>query len=258
MPTDVTGAERPTRHWLFVLSREDALRARAEGRLRLSATGEGRLRRTAAGDGVVVYSPRERNKAGPPVRRFTAAGFVRGDAPYQLEGDVHGSWCIDVELDAGGEPEVQGLLGELSFVRDAPGWGVVFRPGFLEVSPADHRAVRDAVRRAPTASALRSTAPATGTKEDAVATEKRDPGPSVKNKKVYEDLRDDGASKEKAARIANATARDGASKVGKRGGSSPAYEEWTVDDLRGRAKELGLSGYSGKRKDELIEMLRDH
>ncbi|MDF9717752.1 Rho termination factor N-terminal domain-containing protein [Nocardioides sp. ChNu-153] len=92
-----------------------------------------------------------------------------------------------------------------------------------------------------------------------MATEKkRDPGPSVKNKKLYEDLRDDGASKEKAARIANATARDGASTVGKRGGSSPSYDEWTVDDLRGRAKELGLSGYSGKRKAELIEMLRDH
>jgi len=35
---------------------------------------------------------------------------------------------------------------------------------------------------------------------------RRDPGPSVKDKEMYEALRDDGASKEKAARIANAAA----------------------------------------------------
>ena len=33
---------------------------------------------------------------------------------------------------------------------------------------------------------------------------KRDPGPSVKDNKVYEALRDEGNSKEKSARIANA------------------------------------------------------
>ena len=32
----------------------------------------------------------------------------------------------------------------------------------------------------------------------------RTPGPSVKDDEIYEELRDDGASKEKAARIANA------------------------------------------------------
>ena len=33
--------------------------------------------------------------------------------------------------------------------------------------------------------------------------------------------------------------------------------DWTVDRLRKRAKELGVTGYSGKRKAELIEMLRN-
>ncbi len=80
----------------------------------------------------------------------------------------------------------------------------------------------------------------------------------LKDPDLYEDLRDKGQSKEKAARISNAAAARGRSKVGKRGGKSPSYEDWKVDDLRGRAKELGLHGYSGKRKSELIDMLRNH
>jgi hypothetical protein len=81
---------------------------------------------------------------------------------------------------------------------------------------------------------------------------------SLKDPELYEELRDDGASKEKAARISNAAARDGRKAVGRRGGKSGDYDDWTVPDLRKRAKELGLSGYSGKRKAELISMLRNH
>lgn len=86
----------------------------------------------------------------------------------------------------------------------------------------------------------------------------RSPGSSVKKPKMYEDLRDEGASKEKAARISNAAANRGASSVAKKGGEAGSYDEWSVDDLRKRAKELGISGYSGKKKSELITMLRNH
>ena len=81
---------------------------------------------------------------------------------------------------------------------------------------------------------------------------------SLKDPELYEELRSDGASKEKAARISNAAARDGRAAVGRRGGESGDYDDWTVEQLRGRAKEIGLSGYSGKRKAELITMLRSH
>ena len=46
------------------------------------------------------------------------------------------------------------------------------------------------------------------------------PNSSIKNEKLYQDLRKEGNSKEKAARISNAAAARGKSAVGKKGGES--------------------------------------
>lgn len=83
-------------------------------------------------------------------------------------------------------------------------------------------------------------------------------GPGVTNLKVYEELREDGASKEKAARISNAMKSEGAAEVGRRGGEAEAYEEWTVTELRKRAAEIGIEGRSYMKKARLISALRNH
>jgi hypothetical protein len=80
---------------------------------------------------------------------------------------------------------------------------------------------------------------------------------TLKKPDMYEELRKEGNSKEKAARISNAAARDGKKAVGRRGGESGSYDDWTVPELRKRAKELGRSGYSHLSKKELITLLRD-
>ena len=84
----------------------------------------------------------------------------------------------------------------------------------------------------------------------------RDHGPSVKDDETYEALREQGASKEKAARIANARANPDMH-PSRKGGKAPPYEEWTKADLYDRARELGVDGRSKMSKDRLIRALRD-
>jgi len=84
----------------------------------------------------------------------------------------------------------------------------------------------------------------------------KDHGPSIKDDKLYEELRDDGASKEKAARIANAKA--GGENVGKKGGEAEDYEDRTKEELEDRAREIGIEGRSEMSKDQLISALRNH
>lgn len=81
-------------------------------------------------------------------------------------------------------------------------------------------------------------------------------GKQIKDDHAYEALRDKGASKEKAARIANAKANDRQDPSAK-GGESARYEDWSAEDLRGRARELGVEGRSEMTKAELIAALRD-
>jgi hypothetical protein len=82
----------------------------------------------------------------------------------------------------------------------------------------------------------------------------KDHGPSIKDDEQYEALREEGMSKEKAARIANAPRHEEAVK----GGEAKPYEDWTVDELRDRAGEIGIDGRSDMDKSELISALRDH
>jgi hypothetical protein len=74
------------------------------------------------------------------------------------------------------------------------------------------------------------------------STDPRD-NPSLKDPELYEKLVDEGNSKQKAARISNAAAQRGRSAVGRKGGKSGDYDDWTV--------------YSRLTKAKLIEALRD-
>lgn len=74
---------------------------------------------------------------------------------------------------------------------------------------------------------------------------------------MYEALREEGTSSQKAARVSNAAANEGRSAVARRGGMAHDYEDWTVPELRKKSKEVGLTGYSSRRKADLIDALRN-
>ena len=84
------------------------------------------------------------------------------------------------------------------------------------------------------------------------------PRAQIKDEKTYQKLRDKGESKSKAARIANAAAATSASKVGRKGGKSSSYDDWSKQDLVRRAREIGIKGRSTMSKAQLVKALRDH
>lgn len=86
---------------------------------------------------------------------------------------------------------------------------------------------------------------------------KKTPGPSVKDDALYEKLRSEGNSKSKSARIANSAAASSRSKVGKKGGSSPSYDDWKRDELEKQAKKVGIKGRSKMKKKDLVKALRN-
>lgn len=80
----------------------------------------------------------------------------------------------------------------------------------------------------------------------------KDHGSQIKNDAVYEKLRKEGASKEKAARIANAQA-NGSLDAG--GGK---LEQRSKAELYDEAKEIGIEGRSSMDKAALVKTIRNH
>lgn len=80
----------------------------------------------------------------------------------------------------------------------------------------------------------------------------KDHGPQIKDDKLYDDLRRQGESKEKAARIANAKA------AGTLDHKGTALNDRSKDALYDEAKEIGIEGRSDMTKDELVKAIRSH
>ncbi len=80
----------------------------------------------------------------------------------------------------------------------------------------------------------------------------KDHGPQIKDDKLYEDLRQQGESKEKAARIANAKAAGTLEHKGK------ALEDRSKAELYAEAKKIGIEGRSKMTKAALAKAIRGH
>ncbi len=80
----------------------------------------------------------------------------------------------------------------------------------------------------------------------------RDHGPQIKDDAVYEELKKQGASSQKAARIANAKA------AGTLKHDSVHLQDRTKQDLLEEARRIGIEGRSKMDKAALVKAIRDH
>ena len=80
----------------------------------------------------------------------------------------------------------------------------------------------------------------------------KDHGPKIKDDTLYEELRQQGNSKEKAARIANAKAE------GTLQHRSTRLDDRTKADLMKEARRIGIDGRSTMTKAELERAIRGH
>ncbi len=80
----------------------------------------------------------------------------------------------------------------------------------------------------------------------------KDHGPQIKDDKLYEDLREKGASPQKAARIANAKAN------GTLDHRSTRLEDRSKADLMNEARKIGIAGRSRMDKAALERAIRGH
>ncbi|WP_375248835.1 Rho termination factor N-terminal domain-containing protein [Sphingomonas sp.] len=80
----------------------------------------------------------------------------------------------------------------------------------------------------------------------------KDHGPQIKDDALYEEMRKQGASKEKAARIANAKA------AGTLDHESDRLEDRSKQELYDEARRIGIEGRSKMTKKALIHAIRQH
>ena len=80
----------------------------------------------------------------------------------------------------------------------------------------------------------------------------------IEDEKTYQKLRQEGESKEKSARIANAAAGTSRQKLAAKAGKGGSYEDWPKDDLVKRAREIGIKGRSTVSREQLVKALRNH
>ena len=127
-----------SRYWISVAARDHVLSG-VQGKFAQFCHGkEGPAKRPRRGDWVIYYASKERYGEPQACQRFVALGQVTDEAPHQVE-QTPGFCPYRRHMDYRRITEVpiQPLLENLSFIKNKPRWGMVFRYGFLEIPRQD-------------------------------------------------------------------------------------------------------------------------
>jgi hypothetical protein len=136
------------RYWLLVHPLDRARQLVETGVARVTWGNEQPVSSFREADGVIIYSPREYNPDGEPLRAAVAAGRVTGEA-YQLGGHGTPRWVAPVDWLPGARiAPIRPLRDMLELTRDTKFWGEQLRDGWVELSQRDFMILEDAVRPA--------------------------------------------------------------------------------------------------------------
>jgi len=132
--------------WINTVSR-DHVRLGLEGGFTQANHGRPTgLRRLSRGDLMIFYSPRTSYPEGEPLQRFTAAGRVGDDEPYQAEmTPAFHPWRRRMHFLDCEETPIQGLIGRLDFIKDPKRWGLPFRRGLFEIGAEDFARIAESM-----------------------------------------------------------------------------------------------------------------
>ncbi|MBS1155565.1 MAG: hypothetical protein H6R07_1489 [Proteobacteria bacterium] len=134
------------KNWLAVASAEHVRLGRTNGFMQVCHGKSVPLRRILPGDRVVYYSPTEKMGEGPPLRSFTALGWVQEGLPYQADmGGGFLPWRRDVQWQDAREVPITPLLDTLEFTRGKKNWGYQLRFGLIEISEHDMQCIATAM-----------------------------------------------------------------------------------------------------------------
>lgn len=132
--------------WIGVVSRAHVKIGVEGGFIQLNHGKKAPLQRFRQGDGLLIYSPKESFPDGEPCQSFTALGFVKTGAIYQVEmtPDFH-PYRIDIEFAKCAEAPIKPLIANLSFITDKSHWGAPFRFGMLKIPEIDFTLIAQAM-----------------------------------------------------------------------------------------------------------------
>lgn len=135
------------KYFLICASKDHVLTGMAGG---FAQAGHGRkdlISSPSKGDWIVYYSSKDKLENGKPLQKFTAAGRITDDEPYQPDSSSDFKpYRRNVKYSKIKEAEIRPVIGQLGFIKNKKRWGIYLISGFREISEDDFEIIRQATK----------------------------------------------------------------------------------------------------------------
>lgn len=135
------------KHWIGVASADHVAHGKADGFMQVCHGKAAPLARIKPADGVIHYSPTQAFHGADGLQSFTAIGFARNHAPYQVDMEQGFTPCRrDVAWANATHCAIRPLLQSLDLTRGVRNWGYGFRFGLRAITPDDFATIARAMQ----------------------------------------------------------------------------------------------------------------